>query len=362
MIQTSNKERLRIVHIISGDRWAGAEVQVFTLLKELSKNHEVFAIVLNQGELTRRLKEIDIPVTIYDEAQVNSWKIFIGICRTLKDLKPDIIHTHRQKENILSSIANRLSIRVKCVRTVHGDAEFKPTGFAKIHLILDNFCGRYLQQTIIAVSEDLRQKLMNKFPETKIVTVVNGIDPEETRLNLEYPDFKLAMPDKTHIGIVGRLDQVKRIDIFLEIAALLQQKKPEISWHFHIFGEGQLEKEIKKQAERLKIFKIVTFHGHRMDIKNCIYGLDAVVMCSDHEGLPMTALESIAIGTPIIAHKVGGLISLMLEAPQLLVTTHNATGYSDAIINVIENITPKHFIHEGFTIQKTAIEIIKTYT
>jgi glycosyltransferase involved in cell wall biosynthesis len=362
MIKTSNKERLRIIHLISGDRWAGAEVQVFTLLKELSKNYDVFAIVLNQGELVRRLKELDVPVTIYDETQVSSWKIFIGICRTLKLIKPDVVHTHRQKENILGSIANQLIIRAKCIRTVHGDSEFIPTGIARLQFFLDKFCGRYLQQAVIAVSEDLRQKLMEKLPANKIVTIVNGIDPEETRLNLKYPDFKLTMPDKKHIGFVGRLDPVKRVDLFLEMAFLLQKEHPEIPWHFHIFGEGKLKAEMLSLSSQLGISNSVIFHCHRMDINNCILGLDAAVLCSDHEGLPMIALECLAIGTPLIAHNVGGLSQLMRTTPEQLVLQHNAPGYSKAVYKFIANKKTNAPYPENHTIKNTANHIVDLYT
>jgi glycosyltransferase involved in cell wall biosynthesis len=354
-------KHLRILHIISGDRWAGAEVMAYTLLKEMNKHHDVFAVLLNPGELAQRLDNIHIPVTILDESILPSWRVFTGIRRLLKEIKPDIVHTHRQKENILGSIANSLSIRAKCVRTVHGDSEFEPTGLARAQVILDVFCGRYLQQTIIAVSEDLHHKLMNKFPENKIVTVVNGIDPEETRFNLEYPDFKLTMPDKKNIGIVGRLDPVKRIDIFLEMAAILQQNHPEISWKFHIFGEGQLETEMKELARRLGLNETVTFHGHRMDIQNCIYGLDAVVMCSDHEGLPMTALESIAIGTPLIAHNVGGLTQLMQSSPNFLVSVHEASEYAKPVLKAITNTANKIPYPVDYTVQITLNSTITLY-
>jgi glycosyltransferase involved in cell wall biosynthesis len=336
-MSSTPSKHLRILHIISGDRWAGAEVMAYTLLKEMSKHHDVFAIILNPGELTQRLADIQIPVTILDERNLSSWQVFTSIKHTLKEIKPDIIHTHRQKENILGSIANSFSIRAKCLRTVHGDSEFEPKGLARVQVTLDNFCGRYLQQTIIAVSEDLRHKLMNKFPANKVVTVMNGIDPEETRLNLEYPDFKLTMPDKKHIGIVGRLDPVKRVDIFLKMAALLQKDHPEIPWHFHVFGEGQLEKKMKGSSKKLNINAHVSFHGHRIDIQNCIYGLDAVVMCSDHEGLPMTALECLAIGTPLIAHRTGGLTDLLKECPDRLIRHHHAEKYGSALVNLFIN-------------------------
>ncbi len=356
------KEKLRILHIASGDRWAGAEVMAYTLMKELKKQHDVFAIVLNHGELEKRLQDIGIAVTTLDEAKLNSWQIFKGIKYVLKNITPDVVHTHRQKENILGSIANAVSIRAKCVRTVHGDSEFKPKGLGKLQVILDNLCGLYLQQSIIAVSEDLRHKLMNKFPSEKLITIVNGIDPEETKLNLEYPDFKKLMPNKKHIGIVGRLDPVKRIDIFLEMAAQLNQKHPEIPMHFHVFGEGRLGKTLKHLSETLGISDTVTFHGHRKDIKNCIYGLDALVMCSDHEGLPMTALECIAIGTPLIAHSVGGLTSLMKDKQHMLVKDHNVHEYSCSVLKALTDIQQKTEYPQKYTIENSSKITIQNYT
>jgi glycosyltransferase involved in cell wall biosynthesis len=108
---------------------------------------------------------------------------------------------------------------------------------------------------------------------------------------------------------------------------------------------------MKKLAARLEI---VTFHGHRMDIKNCIYGLDATVMCSDHEGLPMTALESLAIRTPIIAHKVGGLIQLMKETPERLIVAHNASGYAKVFFRVISNTKSKSVYPQYYNIRNTS--------
>ena len=354
MTHQLTQPKLKILHIISGDRWAGAEVQAYTLLKELNKSQDAYAIVLNEGELANRLKDLQIPVTLLDESRLNAWKIFKSIRQILKEIRPDIVHTHRQKENILGSIANLLSIRAKCVRTVHGDAEFEPTGTAKIQTMLDNFCGRYLQQAIIAVSDDLHQKLLSRFPQKKLFTVVNGIDPEEIRKHLQTPDFKQAMPNKKHIGIAGRLDPVKRIDIFLEMAKLLLQNHPEIPWHFHIFGEGKLEAEMKQLSDTLGIAEKVTFHGHRKDIKDCIYGLDAVIMCSDHEGLPMTALESIALGTPMIAHGIGGLANLLQECSERLVERHDPVYYATALNNTIRNNPAKMKFPRNHTIKLTS--------
>jgi glycosyltransferase involved in cell wall biosynthesis len=80
---------------------------------------------------------------------------------------------------------------------------------------------------------------------------------------------------------------------------------------FHVFGDGSQRHELERQAKILGLNNSLIFHGHRREIHACIASLDVLVICSEHEGLPMTALESLALGTPIIAHRVGGLIDVL---------------------------------------------------
>jgi glycosyltransferase involved in cell wall biosynthesis len=80
----------------------------------------------------------------------------------------------------------------------------------------------------------------------------------------------------------------------------------------------------------------VTFHGHRNDSATCLRSLDALVMCSDHEGMPMTPLEAIACGTPVVAHDVGGLHDILEGGTGGLLTgDHSAQGYATATIQLL---------------------------
>jgi glycosyltransferase involved in cell wall biosynthesis len=63
-------------------------------------------------------------------------------------------------------------------------------------------------------------------------------------------------------------------------------------------------------------------------------------MCSDHEGTPMTALEALALGKPLIAHNVGGLREILSESPDLLIDEHNSVSYSAKIIELVKNARP----------------------
>ncbi|MCP4236837.1 MAG: glycosyltransferase family 4 protein, partial [Aestuariibacter sp.] len=141
-----------------------------------------------------------------------------------------------------------------------------------------------------------------------------------------------------------------------------RNEHPEIPLQFHVFGEGQLEEELKNLSKLLKLTSHVSFHGHRMDIRNCIYGLDAIVMCSDHEGLPMTALESIVIGTPLIAHNVGGLAEVLKSSPSTLVSSHTPVMYSKKVLEVITDSTGMTDLPECYHIERTASKVYESYT
>lgn len=349
------------MHIISGDLWAGAEVQAYTLLKELRTECELHVVLMNPGELADRLKMLEIPVTLLDETRMNPVKILLGLRNIMLLFRPDIVHTHRQKENILGAVANLLSVRSKCVRTSHGAPEFLAKGVRQLQPILDNFIGRYVQHGIISVSDDLTQKLQRIFPAKKIYTIPNGIDKESLVSQRQETDFRINEPDKIHIGIIGRLEPVKRIDIFLRMAALLLGNPSEKPMLFHVVGEGSQRKILEGDCNALGLHGSVIFHGHRKDIPALISSLDMVVMCSDHEGTPMTALETLALGIPLIAHNVGGLKEILEKYPEWQVNEHTPRGYANVVTAVSRNYPQQIVLDESYFSHCNARKILALY-
>jgi glycosyltransferase involved in cell wall biosynthesis len=296
---------------------------------------EVATFLMNEGTLADKLRSAGIPVYMANEQNAGSLWIFARLRRALRSWRPDVIHTHREKENVLGSLANRSFRNVPSVRTIHGAKEFsRVTGWSGIRRgginALDGWCGRSLQQRVIAVTRELGAKVAAELPMDKVVVIENGVDTAAVRAEKGTAEFRTAEPDATHIGIVGRLVEVKRVDLFLETGSLLLQSFPQRRWRFHVFGEGSARARLEKLSDLLQISKRVTFHGHRQDIATCMAGLDALVICSDHEGMPMGALEAAALGVPTVAHAVGGLLELVPQ--EFLVVRHDAHGYRDAIL------------------------------
>lgn len=334
-------ETIHILHFASGDLWAGAEVMLYTLAKTLHAefNSEISVILLNHGILEQKLRNCGIDVHVLDETHLSSFQILQKINKIIDELKPDVIHTHRIKENIIGSIAALYNHRIPSLRTVHGAPEHRPPlhKLAK-HLILflNWLSGRFYQRYIIAVSPDLAKKLEHNFPKSKIKVVENGIDIDSLRQNISHYPPQNTDKKNYKIGIAGRLVPVKRVDLFINSAFYLKQHHPELSIHFHIYGDGPLSETLQKQVRSQQAEGYIHFEGHCEDIAQQLQTLDALLMTSDHEGLPMVLLEAMCLQTPIIAHAVGGIPHLLDHGKcGVLVHSHTPEAFAEAIINLI---------------------------
>ena len=327
--------KLNILHIASGDLWAGAEVQILTLCKNLVRSHPVQleVVLMNSGELERRLKSEGIIVTVLDESGMNALQIFKQLIKIYRRFQPDIIHTHRQKENILGTFANSISVRAKSVRTVHGAPEHRHMSLKNFHkniyTILDILSARFLQDRIISVTEALKLQLESDYANEKLTVIYNGVDIPKKR--------PITTPSKSKfkVALAGRIVPVKRVDIFLHIARAFYQRNDADDFEFHIFGDGPLLNEMKQLAHNNELHSYVTFHGHVNNISEQLTTVDLLIMCSDHEGMPMIALEGVSSGTPVLAHAVGGLVDLLkTDNNDFLVEDNTAENYVGKMIDI----------------------------
>jgi len=310
-----NSKSLHVIHLASGDLWAGAEVQLFTLCLALAKIDNTYpsVVLLNHGVLENKLKENHIPVKVLDESLLNGLQIGWQLFLHFRKYKPGIVHTHRLKENILGSLAAWLA-RISSLRTVHGAPEHCPSWFAlhkRLFYIMDALVGRYIQSSIVAVSSDLQNHLLSYFPQKKLTIIENGLNIELLRsYQRKLPIGKADNQKKYKIGLVGRLVEVKRVDLFIQTALHLNKMYPEFLIKYHIYGDGPLRSKMEQLCKTYQVEGNVTLEGHCDTVYTQIASLDALVIPSDHEGLPMTLLESMSIGTPIVAHAVGGIVNV----------------------------------------------------
>lgn len=339
-----DERNLRILHVASADLWGGAEAVVFELVTAQAQNPNlrVFAALLNEGELADRLRRNAINVRVFDETQLSPASIVGQLTRWIREIRPHVTHTHRLKENVLGSLASRMAGVPVSIRTQHGAPEHAVPSLRidkRLARWLDVQSAFRLQQCIVAVSEELADYIRHAYPGALVEIIPNGVNV--ARLRQLARDSTGFDPRFFHIGFVGRLAPVKRIDVFLDSAHLLMKHWPE-RYVFHVVGDGPLAEPLKALAAELGLnSERCVFHGFHTDSHRIIAALDCLVLTSDHEGMPMTALESLALGVPVVAHSVGGLRSLLTDVAKCRLV---ASQDSDAVANAIRDVTTtKHY-------------------
>lgn len=324
--------------MVSGDLWAGAEVQVHGLLKYLHRDPDlsVQAVVLNPGALRDRLEADGVTVHLLDENRMGAIRLTANLVRILRRQRPDIVHTHRQKENVLGALAARLASVPVSLRTVHGDSEFllRPWQLHKrAYRWLDAIAGRYGQRSVVAVSEDLAGKLHGRFPNRLVEVVENGVDVEELGTGAAADDLP-GPADAVRVALVGRLAPVKRPELFVEVAARVTAEAPDGSRpvHFFIIGDGPMREAVQSRIAAHGLRERVHVLGFRTDAAACLRRMDLLMVLSDHEGLPTNVLEAMALGVPVVSHAVGGIPSALGDGRfGTLIESQDPARYADTV-------------------------------
>lgn len=300
----SNKPRCSVCHLISGDLWAGAEVMAHHLLSALADTNTVVvsAIVFNNGRLATELKNAGIDVMVIEESRYSFPILIYKVYLVLRTKKINILHSHRRKENMLALLVTFLLRGVKLIVTLHGMPEFfhkrltLSSIITKLHFFLLSHC---FNRTVV-VSNEIRNTLIDtkRFSQQKTVAIHNGI-PLPPAGNV-----KNKIPGQTFvIGTAGRLVPVKDFGLFIAVAELLR-KHSEI--RFLLAGDGPLYSELQRKVDTLRLENF-TFTGHIDDMSTFYAQVDLFMNTSLHEGIPMTILEAMSRGIPIVAPLVGGI-------------------------------------------------------
>ena len=328
---------MRVCHITSGDQWAGAEVMCYRLLRGLQeyKNIEQSAILFNEGKLAEEIRMLGIPLWVIDETRMNFIRMVRNFQTIIKDIKPDILHSHRIKENIFAYLSVKSTNKdISLIATLHGMPE--PILFKyKImkHFLLSKFnyfiLSRYFK-FVIAVSDDMQKLLIKKygFSEEKIKLIYNGTEIP--------PDHSRAKKDTFVIGTAGRLFPIKNYTLLVDIANEIAKITDDI--RFELAGEGPEKEHILGLIQKFNIGEVFTLKGFVDDIKTFYMGLDLYINTSWHEGLPMSILEAMAHGLPVVASNTGGLKEIVNDGVQgYLIDGHNPKLFSETCLKLYRN-------------------------
>jgi len=195
---------------------------------------------------------------------------------------------------------------------------------------------------IITVSQQIRDELVQYqvAPAEKITVVPLGLDLDPF-LDCERHrgSFRreLGLADRAQlVGIVGRIFPIKNHRLFLDAMARVSGANPDS--HFIIVGDGVLRHDMEAHARALGIAQRTIFTGWRQDLARIYADLDLLVVSSDNEGTPVSAIEAMASATPVVATSVGGLPDLVEDGRTgLLVPPRQPEAMAAAVETLLQD-------------------------
>jgi glycosyltransferase involved in cell wall biosynthesis len=331
------------------------------------------AIILNEGRLANELRDCGADVLVIPESTTGFREILAIAANFLRARNIDVLHSHRYKENLLAVLlARRCRIPV-VVRSEHGLREpFRGLRFWKQAVIqfADRLLARYRTDTVISVTAEMQAHLASGLGAKKIVVIPNGIDPAAVISVLTPAEAKARLgiaPQSPVVGTAGRLDAVKRLDMFIAAAKQIRSQLPMA--RFVIAGEGTQESALRSSAASAGLGDAVLFLGHRDDVYDVIRAMDVFVICSDHEGLPMVLLEAMQLGVPVVARAVGGIPEVLGEAPcGKLVCSSSPSELAEACVAMLNEPeraslveAARRRVSEHFSVARTAANAAELY-
>ncbi len=253
---------------------------------------------------------------------VTVWKLY----KLFKREQPDLIHTHTAKAGTVGRVAGYLyvclSSRRRCffVHTYHGHIFHSYYGQLKTRLFLaiEKILAWLVTDRIIVLSEQQRREINEKFgvgqPDQYSIIPL-GLDLGEfshwEHRGKLFREELGAKENELFVGIVGRITEIKNHELFLRAAATFKKQYADARVRFVIVGDGALRNALEQQAASLGLADDCEFVGSRKDMAEIYPALDIVALTSHNEGTPLTLIEAMANGRPVIATAVGGVVDLL---------------------------------------------------
>ncbi len=362
---------MKILHLRTlAHTGGGPEKTIFNSCKAFAqKNIQADALYIvnpkstNIKNLSQLAKNAGIRLFVIEETNPLSLKTFRTMQTILSDQQYDIVHSHDYKTHLLAAILRR-KFGYKYIATVHG---YNATTLReKIYYQFDRFSLRRAN-LVIAPAKFLADELKRKFKINNIEVVYNGIELNEYPF-AEFDKAKFTAP--FNLLYLGRLSAEKNVKLLIEAIALLSERG--FNLRLKIAGAGPQEKYLKRLVEVKGLNHCIEFTGflERTKIHELLSSADIFVLPSKTEVFPNVLLEAMAVGTPVIATKVGGVEELIRdETDGLLVNSDDVNQLTQKIEFLINHpelacnfaVSARKRIEQHFTFANHFVRTIEIY-
>ncbi|MFT4039434.1 MAG: glycosyltransferase family 4 protein [Thermomicrobiales bacterium] len=316
------------MHVITRLNTGGATVHVVELCAALQDAGYCCTLVTgtvgpNERDMrdlavARGLCIVDVPDLGREIAPWSDIVTLAQLYRLMRRERPDIVHTHLAKAGFVARLAARLAGTPLVLHSSHGaiyQGYFSPAK-SRFFLQLERFGGR-LSTRIITSAQSLRDELIRfgVAPADRIVVIPYGLEFDALLAAPRHSGrFRAAMgipADAPLVGTVGRLAAIKNIPLLLRAVVLARQQGLDL--RVVIVGGGELRQELEASAQAMGLGDAAIFAGWQPDLVDVYADLDALVLSSNSEGTPISLIEAMAAGCPVVATRVGGVADLVTD-------------------------------------------------
>lgn len=349
---------VKVMRIIARLNVGGPALHVALLMEHLDNGAFEQQLIYGQigegeGDMSYLLRDdaktIIIPELGREISPLRDLYTIYKLYRLMRREKPHIVHTHTAKAGFTGRIAAWLARVPIRVHTFHGHVFNGYFGQLKtfVFLWIERFCA-WLSNRIITISPKLRDELVNQYriaPVGKFSVLPLGFDlsgitvsPGEEAL-ASYRDEYGLPDDKQLIFIVGRLVPIKNHDLFLRMAASVLSERNDV--HFVIVGDGETRADLEQLVSELRITGHVTFTGWLKDVRLVFHQNGILALTSKNEGTPVSIIEAMAAGMPVVSTEVGG-VSDVLEGGRygVLVPPDDVEALTKALLQILNGEHP----------------------
>jgi glycosyltransferase involved in cell wall biosynthesis len=355
---------MKVLHVITGLGVGGAELQLWSLLRH--SRHESDVVTLyNAGPVAERLAGDGVQVRDLGMQRNTEIGALIRLGRIIRSGHYDVVHTHLYRSQIYGRIAARLVGTPVVLTTEHSIGEThierrKMTSGVRALYLASELCS----DASIAVSPAVRDRLIKwGVPARKITVIQNGVDFARVEFD---PAARAAIrrehgidPDASVIGVLGRLDPIKRYDQVIEAAVPLLDAGHKLL----IVGDGAERAHLEHVARQSGAGAHVIFAGERHDVGAMLSALDVFVAFSSQETFGLSVLEALINGLPAVYSTCPALDGVDTERGVHVDGTVDAlrTALEKQLVNVPPERSPEAAVRERYAIESVAAAVDDLY-